>query len=92
MYYWILREYQGDEWRAFREFVADFEDKRRTNRVRARRGEPTDPDVTEYNDLSRSINDAGSLEGRFRILSRRFHDYLVKKQMEPPLSLRLAEP
>lgn len=75
LYYWLVREYGGVHSHAIRPFLSDFDEALRQTRAALRQGinvEAIDPELAFYNDLNRSTNDVGSLEGRYTILARRF--------------------
>ncbi len=78
VYYWLVRATKSNYRHEIRPFLIEFEDARRRNRdlvTDPERATEADPELTEYDRLSRSINDQGSLEGRFDILNRRFQAY-----------------
>lgn len=73
VYYWLVREVGPAP--TLRTFLVEFERQRRINRNLAKTLEPEvrlDPQLLHYDSLNRSINDAGSLKGRFHILIKRF--------------------
>jgi len=78
LYYWFVREFPDAQPAELRAFLAVFEDAVAETR-RLLRAEPdtlVDPDLTLYVELSRSINDQGSLEQRFQILTKKYSDFL----------------
>jgi hypothetical protein len=81
VYYWLVRSTTDKYQHELRPFLLEFEEQRRRNRAAAsdpqRVGE-VDAELIEFERLNRSINDQGSLEGRYEILERRFEEY------EPP--------
>jgi hypothetical protein len=79
LYYWMVREY-GDEYgQQIRPFLVQFEAKRKKNRLAARKPETPpeeiDAELLLYDTLNRSVNDQGSLEGRYAIIDSRFQDF-----------------
>lgn len=73
VYYWLVRILGPDP--GLREFLVNFERERRENREKAK--DPNlvkqlNPEYLQYDSLNRSINDAGSLQGRARILLNRY--------------------
>jgi len=78
-YYWLVRVGSPEELDALRPFLLDFEERRRANRkiaANGTQGEAVDATLLRYDSLSRSINDPGSIEGRFEILSRELAQYV----------------
>jgi hypothetical protein len=76
VYYWFVRENLATfNPNGFRSFLQDFEKRRALNRMRARTGQAADPALSEYTDLSRSVNDVGSLSGRYLILQREYERF-----------------
>lgn len=81
IYYWFLREhgYRPD----FREFLLNFERQRDVNRRRMQASESDsgiDQELATYDNLGRSVNDSGSLTGRYRILSGRYDKWLSARR------------
>jgi hypothetical protein len=77
-YYWLVRALPVETHPYVRAFLVAFEAARQANRRLAREAETVnevDPELSRYDHLNRSINDAGSIEGRFEILMRRFLEY-----------------
>lgn len=75
IYYWLVRENPSTDPELLRAFAQDFEHRRAQNRALARAGLPSSPHLSEYTDLNRSINDVGSLVGRYYILQREYDDF-----------------
>jgi hypothetical protein len=78
VYYWLVRNTKPEFLHEVRPFLVEFEDARRVNRELARdpdRAAEVDLELSEYDRLNRSINDQGSLEGRFEILVKRLEKY-----------------
>lgn len=73
VYYWLVRESPGKKQSIIREFILDFERKRKHNRERQFRetGGQQDHVLSHYDTLNRSVNDVGSHQGRFEILRDR---------------------
>jgi hypothetical protein len=77
-YYWLCRSTKREYLPEVRPFLVAFEDERSANRALAK--DPVqvvnqDPELTQYDQFNRSINDQASIEGRFEILSRRFETF-----------------
>ena len=78
VYYWLVRNTHDPSQHEVRPFLVEFEEMRTRNRQLARdpaRAAEVDPELSEYDRLNRSINDQGSLEGRWEILTRRLEKY-----------------
>ncbi len=76
VYYWLIRSLGAQP--GLRKFLLNFESARKTNREAAK--DPSkissiDQDLLQYDALNRSINDVGSLQGRYRIILRKYLDY-----------------
>ena len=70
-YYWLVKSMSEDRLPAVRPFLVAFDEARAENRRIAEdpaRQRLVNLDLARYDRLNRSINDAGSLEGRFEIL------------------------
>jgi hypothetical protein len=77
-YYWLVRALPQAEHPFARAFLVAFEAARQANRLLARdadTADEVDTELSRYDHLNRSINDAGSIEGRYEILMRRFQEY-----------------
>ena len=73
VYYWLVRILGPDP--GLREFLVNFERERRENREKAKNPDDAsqlNPEYLRYDALNRSINDAGSLQGRARILLSKY--------------------
>jgi hypothetical protein len=66
VYYWLVRTLGPAP--DLRSFLFAFEAERKQNRERAKKMHTVDPELLHYDSLNRSVNDAGSLRGRFLIL------------------------
>lgn len=80
VYYWLIRSIGSQP--GLRKFLLDFEADRKSNREKAKSHNTSnqiDQDLLQYDALNRSINDVGSLQGRYRILLNR---YLKQKNAE----------
>jgi hypothetical protein len=79
LYYWLSKEYADEFEEQIRPFLVEFEQKRTANRMLAREPETSpehiDSQLLLYDTLNRSVNDQGSLEGRYAILESRFQDF-----------------
>jgi len=78
-YYWLARETDDGEVSAIRPFLTDFENSRAANKRVA--DDPAtagsaNPELSRYDRLNRSINDAQSVEGRYEILAQAFRDWI----------------
>ena len=86
VYYWLIRGVDFDVQGRIREFLLDFEKKRRDNREIAKDSSKThqvDPELVRYDNYDRSTNDQGSLEGRHEVLMKR----LTRFAAQPPMPL-----
>ena len=81
-YYWFIRSRKEEEYPYIREFLVDFERKRRVNR-NIIQNEPMstkiDKELLEYDRLNRSTSDLKSHKGRVKIFNRRFKTYYKTK-------------
>lgn len=78
-YYWLVREAPTEALGYIRPFLVDFDDRRRANRKLLANPEQVhaaDATLARYETFSRSINDPGSLEGRYEILAQALSQYL----------------
>jgi hypothetical protein len=79
LYYWLVREAAEEYHNQIRPFLLEFERLRSENRALARQQnvppEQIDAQLLLYDTLNRSVNDQGSLEGRYEILAERFAGY-----------------
>jgi hypothetical protein len=82
IYYWLVRYTPAKSQRFVRQFLIEFEDARRKNRLLSSE-EPSssklDRQFVEFDNLNRSTNDQSSHEGRFAILRSRFDKFLKKE-------------
>ncbi|RJF83823.1 DUF262 domain-containing protein [Azospirillum cavernae] len=81
LYYWFVRSIEPSSRRYAREFLNDFELKRKSNRnVAKKNADQADSLLLQYDVLNNSANDAGSLMMRFQILSSLFRDFISKRE------------
>ena len=81
-YYWLVKNCSEDHLRLIRPFLVHFEEERSKNREIATdpaKAEKSNFSLSRYDQLNRSINDVGSLEGRFEILTKAFRDWSENK-------------
>ncbi len=82
VYYWFIRSRKEEEYPYIREFLVDFERKRRINR-NIIQNEPKsmniDKGLLEYDRLNRSTSDLKSHKGRVKFLDERFITYYQDK-------------
>jgi len=90
VYYWFVRSRKEEEYPYIREFLVDFERKRRINR-NIIQNEPKstkiDKGLLEYDRLNRSTSDLKSHKGRVEFLDERFITYYkdkIRKLSEKP--------
>jgi Protein of unknown function DUF262 len=79
IYYWLIRSVDLQLRGYVRDFLVDFEARRKGGLMKQRvpSNLPSlDQDVQRYETLNRSTNDAKSLQGRFEILFRHFINYV----------------
>ncbi|MFI5394103.1 MAG: DUF262 domain-containing protein [Candidatus Binatia bacterium] len=79
VYYWFIRSVPVKSQRFIRQFLIEFEEARKPNRLLSS-AHPQSPEVdrqlVEFDIFNRSTNDQASHEGRFRILHARFAGYV----------------
>jgi Protein of unknown function DUF262 len=78
-YYWFIRSTPPSRYQHVRPFLVAFDEAVVTNRELGKLARTTklvDAELSRYERLNRSINDVGSIEGRVRILTGRFAEYL----------------
>ncbi|MGH2947920.1 MAG: DUF262 domain-containing protein [Solirubrobacteraceae bacterium] len=78
-YYWLVRSVSAETYGSIRPFLVAFDEARQMNRQFAKSAQTAsqaDRELSEYDRLNRSINDVGSIEGRFEILLGRFNEFL----------------
>lgn len=74
-YYWFIKNCAKEDLPLIRTFLVQFEEERDKNRAIAKdidRADRADHVLSRYDQLNRSINDVGSLEGRVEILTSFF--------------------
>lgn len=84
VYYWLCREQDTSKHHLIREFLVDFESRRKLNRASASqsiKGGITASNMQSnaliaFDNLNRSTNDLGSHIGRFKILNEAFEDWI----------------
>lgn len=81
-YYWLIKKSSEEDLPRIREFLVKFDGERAKNRENAKdpgRTDKIDHALSRYDQLNRSINDVGSLEGRVEILASRFRSWVKDK-------------
>jgi hypothetical protein len=81
IYYWFVRENNDKKDQYVREFLNAFEKRRKENRETANNPETAsaaDNELLTFDRFNRSTDDERSHVERYRILLRRFKDYLSK--------------
>ena len=81
VYYWFVRENDTKQDQYVREFLNAFERGRKENREVASnpaRSATADNDFLTFDIFNRSTNDESSHLGRYKILAKRFREYLAK--------------
>ena len=79
VFYWFVRQNDLKQDQYVREFLNDFERKRKENRETANEASPTellDSELMTFDRLNRSTDDERSHVERHRILAKRFKEYL----------------
>jgi hypothetical protein len=79
IYYWLIRSLDEEQFPRLREFLVRLEEERRTTLKLVAtdpRSQLIDPELVQLNNYYRSPNDASSLDGRYRIITKRFKKYL----------------
>jgi Protein of unknown function DUF262 len=79
LYYWFVRNTEEDSKKNIREFLVKFNRDREINRrisEQDQNNEAVDDELLQFDIMSRSANNQGSLVGRYRILTRRFEQFL----------------
>jgi hypothetical protein len=82
VYYWLVRYAPTRTQRFIRQFLIEFEEARKKNRLLTSedpRSVKVDRQLVEFDNFNRSTNDQASHEGRFSILRARFEKYLKVK-------------
>jgi hypothetical protein len=75
VYYWFVRQRKTNEIPLIRQFLVNFERKRKENRTLVSSNNikiSPDRELVEYDSFNRSTNDVSSYDGRFLILENRF--------------------
>jgi len=78
VYYWFIRQRKLKDDTLVREFLVDFERRRKANRATTPSGGATktqNAELVEYDEFNRNTNDIRSHEGRVRILEKQFAEY-----------------
>ena len=81
VYYWFVRENDSKQDRYIRDFLNGFEKSRKQNRETANNPETAaraDNELLTFDRFNRSTDDERSHLERYKILSKRFKDYLSK--------------
>lgn len=81
VYYWFIRSVSAKSQRFARQFLIEFEESRKQNRLLSSahpQSRDVDRQLVEFDNFNRSTNDLASHQGRFRILHDRFTAYLKK--------------
>lgn len=80
VYYWLVRNLLDKEFVRLREFLVDFEIRRKKNRDNQRSDSNASSETTfsRFDALNRSTNDQGSHVGRIDILTSEFREWLSK--------------
>jgi hypothetical protein len=79
IYYWFVRAVPSKSQRFVRQFLIEFEDERRQNRIlSSERPQSRDIDrqLVNFDNFNRNTNDQASHDGRFRILRDRFDRFV----------------
>lgn len=79
VYYWFVRAASTKDQRFIRQFLIEFDETRKQNRLLNNahpQNAKIDSELIEFDNLNRSTNDLASHVGRFRILRIRFAKYL----------------
>jgi hypothetical protein len=80
VYYWFVRTFWASHGAMLREFLVDFTRRLGTVRnVESEAAHRADPELVKYLTLNRSVNDQGSMAGRFRILEEEFRRFLKQR-------------
>lgn len=84
VYYWLVREVEIVIQPLVREFIVNFERRRRENREKQIAGQASAPEsaLARYDALNRSTNDVGSHAGRFDILFSEFSSWIAAKRLQ----------
>ena len=81
IYYWFVRSVPARSGRFVRQFLIEFEEERRQNRIlSSERPQSRDVDrqLVSFDNFNRNTNDQASHEGRARILRERFDKYVKR--------------
>jgi hypothetical protein len=83
VYYWFVRSVPVKSQRFIRQFLIEFEEARKRNRVLNEenpKNAKVDRQLIEFDNFNRNTNDEASHKGRDRILKTKFAEYLRKKE------------
>jgi hypothetical protein len=73
--YWLAREIP-DQLGRLREFLVRFDEQRRNNRQTEIGNPVRDPELVDYELMTRTSNDQSSIGGRYRILRQRYEKFI----------------
>ena len=81
VYFWLVRNTREDNFHRVREFLVQFEKARKENRQLISENADSskiDKELVEYDSFNRSTNDQQSHEGRYKILNKRFEEWMKR--------------
>jgi hypothetical protein len=87
--YWLVRNIEPGQLRQVRPFLVDFERQRAENRAIAAGSPNRDPYLLDFELMSRTSNDQGSIGGRYKIMRQRF-ELFVQRSVGDSNDLNLA--
>lgn len=84
VYYWLVRSAPINSQRFIRQFLIEFEEARRKNRLLSSeepQNQRVDRQFVDFDNFNRSTNDQASHEGRYKILLSQFRKYLAEETL-----------
>ncbi|MFA1674262.1 DUF262 domain-containing protein [Rhizobium mongolense] len=87
--YWLVRNIEKAQLRFVRPFLVDFERQRVENRAIAAGSAERDAYLLDFELMSRTSNDQGSIGGRYKIIRQRFEQF-VQRNLSASNDLNLA--
>lgn len=88
VYYWFVRENNSNQDQYVREFLNAFEQSRKANRVTASNpvtATAADSELLTFDRFNRSTDDERSHTERYKIIKKRFNEYLAKHRKQNSL-------
>ena len=80
-YYWVIKSLDERQLSIFRDFLVDFEGRRKANRrlvSQSPKSRKIDPILSSYDEFNRSVNDLSSYRGRIDVLTKELRKFSRK--------------